>query len=128
MTDDSPQAVNIFTPGYDWTGATCVGKPEEWCPGEDLMKTEEWTKKTAPAAAQACLTCPLFDQCASYLEEELDKPDTPLAGVLAGVLVYQKSDAQIRKALDRARVLRDSPSPAPKRKRKSRKASTPSQG
>lgn len=117
------QAVNIFTPGWDWTGATCVGKPEEWCPSEDLMKTDEWTKKIAPAAAQKCLGCPLFEQCGRYLESELDKPDTPLAGVLSGVLVYQKSDAQIRKALDRARNLHDSPSPAPTRKRKSKAGS-----
>lgn len=95
---------DAFNTGYNWDGASCAGRPEEFCPGEDVMMTPEWTKETAPRVAQECLECPLFEQCDEYLTRELADPEAALSGILAGVMVVQKSRDQIMKALGKSRA------------------------
>lgn len=89
----------MFSSGTDWTGAPCVDRPEEFCPGEHIMTTSEWTKGIAPERAKECIGCPVFDQCKNSLLNQLDDEEISPTGIMAGVVLVQKSKAQILKAL-----------------------------
>jgi len=91
----------LFGSESDWEGAKCLNRPDEFCPDEDIMSTTEWTKGIAPAVAEECLRCPVFEQCKDSLLEQFNDPDATPTGVMAGVVLVQKSKPQILKALGR---------------------------
>lgn len=90
-----------------WEGAKCLNRPDEFCPREDIMMTPEWTKSTAPQVAKECLDCPVFTQCKTSLLEQLEDEDISPTGVMAGVVLVQKSQSQIKNALARVEKERD---------------------
>lgn len=106
---DIARILNINT---DWTGAKCINRPAEFCPGEDIMTTSEWAKGTAPARAKECISCPLFDKCETLLMDQLEDEDLSPTGIMAGVVLVQKSPAQILKALAKVKNIR-TPHPTP---------------
>lgn len=72
------------------------------------MTTSEWTKGIAPEKARECIGCPRFEQCEMSLLNQLDDEDLSPTGIMAGVVLVQKSQAQILKALDRVKAQRNS--------------------
>ena len=92
---------SLISAEEDWTGARCINRPDEFCPREDIMTDENWTKKVALESAKECITCPAFKQCKKSLLEQLDDDDLKPTGIMAGVILVQKSDKQIRNALEK---------------------------
>lgn len=99
-------ATQMFNSATDWSGARCVDRPAEFCPGEDIMTTSEWTKGVAPERARECITCTRFEQCELSLLSQLADEEISPTGIMAGVVLVQKSQAQIMKALDRVKTQR----------------------
>lgn len=95
----------------EWSGARCINRPDEFCPKEDIMTDEKWTKQIAPARAKECLGCPAFEQCEKMLLEEMDAEDLHPTGIMAGVVLVQKSKKQILNALERVKNNRATSSP-----------------
>lgn len=93
---------------YNWDGAKCLNRPDEFCPKEEIMTDEKWTKQVAPDRAKECLKCPAFEQCKQFLLEQLEAEDLSPTGIMAGVVLVQKSQKQILNALAKVEKVRAS--------------------
>lgn len=106
MNEDTKQStpLQLFAASHTWDGATCLNRQDEFCPKEEIMIEPHWVKVTAPNVATECFTCPLFEQCRDFLIEQMNDEEVPTVGVMAGVVLMQKSNAQIQKALERSEL------------------------
>lgn len=104
MSENASQntPLQIFSATHEWEGATCLNRHDEFCPKEEIMIDPNWVKVTAPTVAVECFSCPLFAQCRDFLVEQMNDEEVPTVGVMAGVVLMQKSNAQIQKGIERA--------------------------